>query len=157
MGRIIVALLESTIFVSRHTIVKIFSIIRVRVWKYFVFLSIEFMIQLSTRHISSFIKLTWNIYIWKRTHYWPIFIFSCLLRSEFLWDLYQLWLRGTRRDQAFTPGQGKDSSSIISSYHHMYSAIISSHHTECSKKFDSAKKVPNTSMTNWMFNEIWYR
>jgi hypothetical protein len=33
--------------------VKIFLDLWVRVWKYFVSLSIEFMVQLSTRHISS--------------------------------------------------------------------------------------------------------
>jgi hypothetical protein len=33
-----------------------------RVWKYFVSLSIEFVVQLSTRHISSSIGLTSTIY-----------------------------------------------------------------------------------------------
>jgi hypothetical protein len=70
MRRTIIARPEPTIFVSCPAIVKIFSVLRVRVWidlKYLYgicieysqsSLSIEFVVQLSTRHISSFIGLT---------------------------------------------------------------------------------------------------
>jgi hypothetical protein len=44
-------------------IVKIFSVLHVRVWEYFVSLSVEFVVQLSTRHNSFSIGLTSNIYI----------------------------------------------------------------------------------------------
>jgi hypothetical protein len=49
---------HTTISVSHPVIVKVFPVLRVRVWKYFVFLSVEFVVQLSTRHISSSIGLT---------------------------------------------------------------------------------------------------
>jgi hypothetical protein len=61
-GRTIVAHPEPTIFVSCPAIVKIFLVLLVRVWKYFVSLSKEFVVQLSTRHISYSIGLTLTIY-----------------------------------------------------------------------------------------------
>jgi hypothetical protein len=63
MGRTIVAHPEPTIFVSRPAIVKIFSVLLVRIYKYFVSLNIEFVVQLSRRHNSSSIGLDSNIYI----------------------------------------------------------------------------------------------
>jgi hypothetical protein len=62
MGRTIVAHPEATIFVSRPAIVKIFLILLVGDQKYFVSLSIEFVVQLSTRNISSSIGLTSTIF-----------------------------------------------------------------------------------------------
>jgi hypothetical protein len=58
MGRTIVAGLEHTIFVLCPTIAKIFPVLRVRVWKYFISLSVEFVVQLSTRYNCSSIGLT---------------------------------------------------------------------------------------------------
>jgi hypothetical protein len=52
MGSIIVVFSEPTIFVSRRVIVKIFPVLLVKVWKYFISLSIEFVVQVSKRHIS---------------------------------------------------------------------------------------------------------
>jgi hypothetical protein len=62
MGRTIVARLEPTIFVSHPAIIKIFPDLLVRVWKYFISLSIEFVVKLYTRHISSSIGMTSTIY-----------------------------------------------------------------------------------------------
>jgi hypothetical protein len=63
MGSVIVAFPYPTILASHPTIVKIFPILFVRVWKYLVSLSIEFMVRLSIRHISSYIGLTSKIYM----------------------------------------------------------------------------------------------
>jgi hypothetical protein len=58
MGSIIVARPEPTITASCPAIVKIFPLPFVRVWKYLISLSIELVVPLSTRHISSSIGLT---------------------------------------------------------------------------------------------------
>jgi hypothetical protein len=63
MGSIIVDFSEPIIQVSRPAIVRIFPILFVRVWKYFVSLSIVFVVQLSISHISSSIGLTCVIYM----------------------------------------------------------------------------------------------
>jgi hypothetical protein len=52
------ALPEPAITASRPAIVKTFPLLFVRVWKYFISLSIELVVPLSTRHISSSIGLT---------------------------------------------------------------------------------------------------
>jgi hypothetical protein len=64
MRSIILAFLEPTMHASWLAIVKIFHVLFARFWKYLVSLSILFVVQLSTRHISSFIGLT-SKSIWK--------------------------------------------------------------------------------------------
>jgi hypothetical protein len=54
----IVARPEPTIIASSPAIVKTFPSLLVKVWKYFISLSIVFVVQLSTSHISSSIELT---------------------------------------------------------------------------------------------------
>jgi hypothetical protein len=58
MGGIIVAFPEPIIQVSRPVMVRIFPVLFTRVWNYFISISIVFVVQLSTRHISSSFRLS---------------------------------------------------------------------------------------------------